>query len=88
MTEPQEPQKLQEYQYRVGHMVTTAQLTEEMAERMGAVPLGEELPDEDEIKNTESERLSSENAAALKGGVDGQDGESVPKSRTARNKRA
>jgi hypothetical protein len=36
-----QPQELKEYQYVVNNMITTALLTEEMAERLNAVPVGE-----------------------------------------------
>lgn len=79
-----DPQELAEYTYRVGHTETTAMLTPELAERLNAVPVGDTPDDPD--TNNQAERLSSRMNDHKDGVVDPED--SLPKSRTARNKRS
>lgn len=80
-----EPQELAEYHYWTGHIETTAMLTPKMAERLGAVPIDEDLPDADPTANNEANRA----ATVMKdGGVTGDGTETITKARTARNKRS
>lgn len=97
VTEPQsnEPQKMSEYEYYVGHIKTTALLTEKMAKRLGAKPVGEaEAPEVGGVDNNEAGRMSTSGREADDAGVvttnpDGTDSEeTATKARTARNKRA
>lgn len=90
-----EPVELKEYEYVVGHVPTTAMLTEKQAKRLGAKPVGEaEVPDTGAIENREAERMQTRHREADDAGVaathpDGATTEDViTKSRTARNKRA
>lgn len=90
-----EPLEMQEYEYYVGHVKTTAMLTERMAERLGATAVGEaEAPEVGNVTNNEAERASTHTREAEDSGVnathpDGSDSESTAgKTRTARNKRA
>lgn len=80
-----EPQELKEYHYWTGYTETTALLTEKMAERLGAKPVGEELDDPDPFANNEANRASTHTPAE---GVTGTDDQAVTKARTARNKRS
>lgn len=83
-----DPQPLAEYSYWVGQVQTTAMLTPALAERLGAVPVGEELPDSDPDVNNQAERLSSYHEEH-KDGVTSEDADQgTPKARTARNKRS
>jgi hypothetical protein len=83
-----DPKELKEYHYWVGHVETTAMLTPEMAERLNAKPVGEELPPPEEGANNESERLSSRNREASQTGTTNEENEkAAAKARGARNKR-
>lgn len=83
-----EKQKLSEYEYYVGHVKTTAQLTEAQAEAMGAKPVGEaEAPQVGKVENKESERLNSQAKGADLDGVEGSDPDALNKARTVRNRR-
>lgn len=91
-----EPMELKEYKYLVGHVETTAMLTEKQAERLDAVPVDEELdkPEVGQAPNREAERMSTFGREADDAGVNAThpDGttsaETTQKARTARNKRA
>lgn len=82
------PVELKEYRYYVGHIETTAMLTKEMAERMGAVEVsggGEPA----RVRNNEAERLHTQSRAADEAGVAGAAArDALAKTRDARNKRA
>jgi hypothetical protein len=87
----QEPVELQEYHYYVGYMETTAMMTPEMAEQVGAKPIDEPLDDPagDKTGNNEANRSASRMADAEKGGATNKDNEDArEKARQARNKRA
>lgn len=73
-------QELQEYHYWVGHIEHTGLLTEEMAERLGAKPLGEEL--EPANPRRQSERGNVVSSHDIRGEERGE------RSRAARNKKA
>lgn len=91
-----EPLEMKEYKYRVGHIETTALLTEKMAERLNAVPSDQELPEPGvgNVDNNEAQRTSTQTREADEAGVqatadDGSTTEVVStKARAARNKRA
>jgi hypothetical protein len=86
-----EPIPLEEYHYYVGYMETTAMMTPEMAEQVGAVPIDEPLdePDGGKKGNNEANRLSTRNREADDAGVTNKDNEDArDKARNARNKRA
>jgi hypothetical protein len=90
-SEPRAPQKLEEYHYYVGYMETTAMMTPEMAEQVGAVPIGEPLdePDGGKKGNNEANRTATRNREADDAGVDNDDNQATQeKARGARNKRA
>lgn len=80
-----EPQELKEYHYWVGQVEHSAMLTQKMADRLGAVPIDEELESPDPFANNEANRASTHTPAE---GVTGPDDGAVPKARTARNKRS
>ena len=87
----QEPAPLEEYHYYVGYMETTAMMTPEMAEQVGAKPIDEPLdePDGGKKGNNEANRTSTRMADAEKGGVTNKDtDDAAEKARNARNKRA
>lgn len=83
--------ELAEYHYMVGHVEHSAMLTEKMAKRLGAKPIGEPL-DETEtgsVENNEAQRMSTANRDADDAGVTNEDNEkTAEKTRVARNKRA
>lgn len=88
-----EPAKLNEYEYYVGHMKMTAQLTEDQAEAMGAKPVGE-LTDEDKpqvgaVPNREAERAASQMRKPDEDGADNTtvEPDAVNKARDTRNRR-
>jgi hypothetical protein len=90
-----EPVELNEYEYVVGHVKTTAMLTEKQAQRLGAKPVGEaEVPDTGQTQNREAERMQTRHREADDAGVaathpdGGTSDEAITKARTARNKRA
>lgn len=92
-----QPQELKEYTYHVGHVPTTAMLTEAQAQRLGATPVDEDedTPQEgDSQPNREADRMQTHNRKADDAGVnatyaDGTTGaDAAEKARTARNKRA
>ncbi|MET0415337.1 MAG: hypothetical protein ABW022_04890 [Actinoplanes sp.] len=84
-----EPKELKEYEYRVGHLPITAMLTEDQAERLGAVAPGtSEEPGTGNVVNNEANRTATAHRTAEDDGVDGPDtDEQQKKARTARNKR-
>lgn len=83
------PLELKEYEYYVGHMLVTAMLTEEMAERLGAAPVGRaEKPTEGAVPNRTAEQVSSHTREAEDSGVEGDDPEALDKARRTRNRRA
>lgn len=90
-----EPLELKEYEYVVGHVPTTAMLTEKQAKRLGAKPVGEaEVPDTGKSENREAQRMQTSHREAEDAGVNathpdgGTSEEAVTKARVARNKRA
>lgn len=92
-----EPVELKEYTYHVGHVPTTAMLTEAQAKRLGATPVDEdaEAPQEGEtLPNNEAARMQTNHRESDDAGVnatyaDGTTGaDASTKARTARNKRA
>ena len=90
-----EPVEMKEYEYYVGHVKTTAMLTEKMAKRLGAKPVGEaQAPEEGNVDNNEAQRASTDTREAEDAGVkatypDGTTGEDAQtKQRSARNKRS
>lgn len=92
-TERDQPrEEMKEYHYWVGHMETSAMLTESMAERLGAKPIGEALDDADKGKNNEANRASTKSREADDAGTysaDDPDGkQALAKARQARNKRS
>lgn len=81
-------QQLSEYEYFVGHMRLTAQLTAAQAEKMGAKPVGEaEAPEVGKVPNKEAERIASNQRDADANGVDGDDPDALNKARDTRNRR-
>lgn len=89
MTSPDEPVELKEYEYYVGHMPITAQLTAEQAEAMGAKPVGEAVdPPEGQVPNNEAQRAASQMKDADDKGATGNDPDAVNKARETRNRRA
>lgn len=84
------PLELKEYEYYVGHAKLTAMLTEEMADRLQAVPVGEgaEAPQEGAVPNRTAEQLSTHHRQAEDDGVDGPDSDGINKARNTRNRRA
>ncbi len=90
-----EPQELKEYEYVVGHLPVTAMLTEKMAKRLDAKPVGStESPGEGNVVNNEAQRASTHTREVEDAGVktthpDGESESDVAgKARTARNKRS
>lgn len=85
-----EPQELKEYEYRVGHLPVTAMLTEKMAKRLDAKPVGEsENPEVGKVVNNEASRQATAGREADESGVTNKANEAAAeKARTARNKRA
>jgi hypothetical protein len=84
-----EQQEIKEYHYMVGHVEHSAMLTEKMAKRLNAKPIGEPL-DETEtgnVENNEAQRMSTANRDADDTGVTGNE-DAATKTRNARNKRA
>lgn len=57
MTAPRE--ELKEYHYWVSGMEMTAMLTEKMAERLNAKPVGEALDDPNTLENNEANRQAT-----------------------------
>jgi len=57
MNQPRE--ELKEYHYWVSGMEMTAMLTEKMAKRLGAKPVGEPLDDPDQHENNEANRQAT-----------------------------
>ncbi len=95
--EGKEPAELREYEYMVGHVPTTAMLTEEMAERLGATPVGaggakartRNFGGTQRLDNNEAERQATQHAEVDERGVGGEDATAAQtKVRDARNKRA
>lgn len=84
-----QPLELKEYEYYVGHVKLTAMLTEEMANRLDAVPAGEgaQAPEEGAVPNRTAEQLSSHTREAEDSGVTGTESEGINKARTTRNRR-
>lgn len=83
------PLELKQYEYYVGHMKITAQMTEAQAEKVGAKPIGEAVDDpEGGVQNKEAERASTQMAAAEESGVTGDDPEALNKARETRNRRS
>lgn len=78
MTQPRE--ELKEYHYWVSGMEMTAMLTEKMAERLKAKPVGEPLDPADQHENNEANRTAT-NAQDVD-----TDTNITTKARTARNK--
>ena len=84
-----DPVELKEYEYMVGNVPTTAMLTEQLAERLGAKPVGQadnangghSIEQNQAVLGSTAMRESDDN-----GVVD--DNDSIGKQRTARNKRA
>lgn len=85
-----QPLELKEYEYYVGHVKVTAMLTEEMAQRLDAVPVGEGAvaPKEGAVPNKTAEQVSSQTRESEDSGVAGDDPEALNKARTTRNRRA
>lgn len=89
--EPVVAQEMREYEYMVGGMSTTAMLTEKMAARLGAKPVGEHSGDPE--FNKTAERMSTHGRQSEDEGVevtfpDGSSGaDAVNKARSSRNKR-
>lgn len=86
-----EPAKLKEYEYYVGHVLITAQLTEEQAEAMGAkAPGTAEAPEVGKVPNKEAERGASQMAKPDSDGVDNDtiDPDALNKARDTRNRRS
>lgn len=85
-------QEMREYEYMVGNVPTTALLTEKMAARLGAKPVGEHSG-EPEFNKT-AERMSTQNRDLDDEGVDttypdgSTSADALTKAKTARNKRA
>lgn len=69
----EKPEELKEYHYHIGYIEHSALLTEDMAEKLNAKPIGEPL-DEPNINTNEQHRGNVQAAGELK-------------ARTARNKR-
>lgn len=89
VTSPDQPVPLAEYEYYVGHMPITAQLTEAQAERMGAKPVGQAVaPKEGEVPNNEAQRAASHMAEPDAQGAEGDDPDALNKARETRNRRA
>lgn len=91
MTSPDSPVALNEYEYYVGHMLVTAQLTEAQAEKMGAVPAGSgqlDKPEEGKVANKEAERAGSRMKEPDAQGAEGSDPAALDKARDTRNRRA
>ncbi len=94
MTTPEQaqpgPTKLSEYDYYVGHVKLTAQLTEAQAEAMGAVPAGTDIdaPEQGKVANREQERGNSQMAEPDANGTTGGDNEAINKARQTRNRRS
>lgn len=90
--DPAVAQEMKEYEYMVGNIPTTAMLTEKMAQRLGAKPVGEHGGDPE--YNKTAERMSTHGRQSDDEGVDATyaDGttnaDAATKARTARNKRA
>lgn len=85
-----QPEELKEYHYRVGHTETTGMLTQRMADRLGAKPVGEPLDDDTENtpqKGDESTRLSSRMRENRAGVRNAENEAAADKARTGRNKR-
>jgi len=61
----QGPPQLKEYHYYIGYIEHTAMLTEEMAEKLNAKPIGEDL-DEPNINTNEQHRGSVQAAGETK----------------------
>jgi hypothetical protein len=84
--------EVREYEYMVGGIPTTAMLTEKMAQRLGAKPVGEHSGDPE--YNKTAERMSTHGRETDDEGADVTyaDGttaaDAATKARTARNKRA
>jgi hypothetical protein len=55
----QQREELQEYHYYVSGIEMTAMLTEKMAKRLGAKPVGEPLDDPNNLENNEANRMST-----------------------------
>jgi hypothetical protein len=88
-TSPDAPVKLEEYEYFVGHMRLTAQMTAEQAEKVGAKPIGEaEAPEVGKVPNREAERAASRQKEPDAQGAEGEDPEALNKARDVRNRRA
>lgn len=89
------PLELREYEYIIGHIPTTAMLTERQAKALGAVEVGTATsPGTGNVVNNEAQRRATHHREAEDNGVntvhpDGSTHEDVAaKVATARNKRA
>lgn len=90
-TSPDAPVELGEYEYYVGHMKTTAQLTAAQAEKMGATPVGQaEAPEVGQVPNKEAERAASrQKEPDVQGATNSnEDPDALNKARDTRNRRA
>jgi hypothetical protein len=90
-TSPDAPRELKEYEYYVGHMLLSAQMTEEQAAKVGAVPVGtsQEAPEPGKMPRKETERAASHMKAADAQGAtnENEDPEALNKARDVRNRR-
>lgn len=90
-TSPDAPRQLDEYEYYVGHVKLTAQMTAEQAERVGAKPLGQsEAPLIGQVPNKQAEIAASHmKDPDTKGAVNSnEDPDALDKARETRNRRS